>query len=148
RQGREQAQGWVMARTGPFRIAIVPGVNPGKWTKLWVERRRDLPLEVVPVAEAGQLAAFTTERVDMLFARLPIEADSLHTIRLYDEAAVVVAGRDHPISLVDSVTVAELSDETVLSEPLSETVDLIVAGGGIALVPQSVARQFSRKDLV
>ncbi len=137
-----------MARTGPLRIAIVPGVNPGKWTKVWADRRPHTPLDVVPIDEVEQEQILVTGRVDMVFARMPVDTDRLHAIRLYEEAVVVVAEHDHTISVVDSVTLAELEAETRLTQPLSESVDLIVAGGGIALVPQSVARQYSRKDLV
>jgi DNA-binding transcriptional LysR family regulator len=129
-------------------IAIVPGVNPGKWTKTWSERHPRTRLEVLPISDAEQHDVLTSGRADMVFARMPVDTTSLHAIRLYDEVTVVVAERDHPISVVDAVSLVELDDETVLSEPLSQIVDLIVAGGGVTVVPQSVARQFSRKDLV
>jgi hypothetical protein len=39
----------------PFRVAIVPGVNPGKWTKAWTERR-SVPIDVTPIEVEAQRA--------------------------------------------------------------------------------------------
>lgn len=135
------------ADRNPFRVAIVAGVNPGKWTAAWRQRRRDTPIEVSPVPEADQRTVLTGRAADVVFARLPIARDGLSVIRLYEEIPVVVASRDHPISLFDSVTSADLVDEVVRSEPLDDAIDLVVAGVGILLLPQSVARQFARRDL-
>lgn len=131
----------------PFRVAIVAGVNPGKWTKAWAERRTT-PIEVAPVAEADQRAVLTDGRADVAFVRLPILGDNLSVIRLYEEVAVVVVPREHPISLFDAVTLADLDEETIRSEPLEDAIDLVVAGVGVLVLPQSIARQHTRRDLV
>lgn len=131
-----------------LRVAVVAGVNPGKWTRAWSERRRDLRIEVIPIDETDQVAVIAQRRADLVFARLPIVGADLSIIRLYQETPVVVASRDHPIALVDSVDLADLVGETVRDEPLADAIDLVVAGAGIMLLPQSVARQASRRDLV
>ncbi|MEX1077599.1 MAG: LysR family substrate-binding domain-containing protein [Homoserinimonas sp.] len=130
----------------PFRVAIVPGVNPGKWTRAWADRRRT-PIEVTPIGQADQLAALTEGRADVAFVRLPIDRANLNVIRLYEEVAVVVVPREHPISLYDSVTTADLAGETIRQEPVDAAIDLVVAGAGIMLLPQSIARQHTRRDL-
>lgn len=130
----------------PFRVAIVPGVNPGKWTKAWAERQ-NTPIEVTPVAESDQRAVLTDGLADVAFVRLPIPREELSVIRLYEEVPMVVVPRDHPISLYDAVTLADLEDETVRYEPLEDAIDLVVAGVGVLVVPQSIARQHTRRDL-
>ena len=87
-------------------------------------------------------------RVDIAFVRLPVDPTGLSVIKLYEESPVVVASRDHPLSLFDSVSSADLAEETVRTEPLEAAIDLVVADAGILVLPQSVARQFSRRDLV
>jgi DNA-binding transcriptional LysR family regulator len=134
------------ANPTPFRVAIVPGVNPGKWTKAWSERRRT-PIEVTPIEVTDQRAVLTDGRADVAFVRLPIDRDDLSVIRLYEEVTVVVVPIEHPISLYDSVTLADLEGETVRHEPLDDAIDLVVAGVGILVVPFSLARQHTRKDL-
>lgn len=130
----------------PFRVAIVPGVNPGKWTKAWSERRKT-PIEVTPIEVADQRAVLIDGRADVAFVRLPIDRDDLSVIRLYEEVTVVVVPSDHPISLYESVTLADLAGETIREEALDDAIDLVVAGAGILVVPFSLARQHTRKDL-
>ena len=134
----------MSANPTPFRVAIVPGVNPGKWTKAWSERRQT-PIEVTPIDVADQRAVLTDGRADVAFIRLPIDRDDLSVIRLYEEVTVVVVPSEHPISLYDSVTLGDLEGETVRHEPLEDAIDLVVAGAGILVVPFSLARQHTRQ---
>jgi DNA-binding transcriptional LysR family regulator len=137
-------------RTVPtLRIGFVPGVTLTKWRRIWSERFPRLSLEVVEVAEAEQREAIEAERVDMCFVRLPLAGERLHVIPLYEEVPVVVAPKDHPVSVFDAVSVEDLSEEDTLEgfEP-GEAMDLVAGGAGVVFVPQSVARSLSRRDLV
>ena len=102
------------------------------------------------VAEADQRVALDADEVDVCFVRLPLPTDDLHLIVLYTEEPVVVVPRDHPASLFDSVSLADLADETLLdpAEVPADPFDLVAGGAGLLLVPQSVARSRSRRDLV
>ncbi|WP_220433116.1 hypothetical protein, partial [Raoultella terrigena] len=60
---------------------------------LQVRDQRREPLDLVPVAEDEQERVLRDREVDMALVRLPVERDGLHVVRLYDEVAVVVAGR-------------------------------------------------------
>ena len=123
-----------------------------KWQRRWSQRFPDSPLELIGVAQAEQEAALRDGRVDMCFVRLPIERDGLHAIVLYRERPVVVVGRDHPISLFDEVTTADLTDERMQDaadvDALAATMELLAAAGGAAIVPHSLARLHHRRDLV
>src|SRR5690554_542896 len=130
----------------PLRVAIVAGVNPGKWTKAWAERRSE-PIEVTPIDVADQRTVLLSGQADVAFVRLPIDRAGLNVIRLYEELPVVVVPNEHPVSLFDEVTLADLEGETVRTEPLEDAIDLVVAGAGILLLPQSIARQHARRDL-
>ncbi|MHA6668180.1 LysR substrate-binding domain-containing protein [Homoserinimonas sp. A447] len=134
------------ANLKPLRVAIVPGVNPGKWTTAW-SARRNTPIEVTPIAESDQRSALIEGRADIAFVRLPIDPDGLSVIRLYEEVTVVVVPNEHPISVFDAVTTADLDGETIRSEPLEDAIDLVVAGAGILVLPHSLARQHARRDL-
>ena len=93
--------------------------------------------------------SITDGDVEMCFVRLPLGDDRLSAIRLYEEIAVVIVAKDHPASLFESVTLADLADEEVLDhlDP-ADALDLIAGGAGVLIVPQSIARSHSRKDLV
>ncbi len=129
-------------------VGVVPGVSADKWARVWQERLPRAELTVVPVAEEAAVAALDGS-VDMVFARLPVpdEAD-LHVIPLWEEVPVVVAAKDHPIKVVESVTLAELEDEELYPGADDATLDLVAAGHGIARMPQSVFRATGRRDVV
>lgn len=131
-----------------LRVGFVPGVTLTKWRRIWADRFRRIPLDVLEVAQSDQRAALLEGRVDMCFVRLPIDRTDLHAIPLYDEVPVVVAAKDHPISVFAEVTWADLTDESLLDPTHPDAIDLAVGGAGVLAVPQSVAREQSRRDLI
>lgn len=129
-----------------LRVGHVPGVTLTKWRTRWIER---IParLDVVEVSEADQRRVLDEDEVDLCFVRLPIEREGLHAIPLYEEVAVAWVNKDHPIGAFDEVTLADLADETVLTELDAIALDRVNAGA-VLLVPMSMARSASRRDLV
>ncbi|MDP3893151.1 hypothetical protein [Nocardioides sp.] len=76
--------------------------------------------------------------------------EHLHLIPLYEERPVVVVPRDHVVTAFDEVTAAEIADEVLElpdSMPWRDRVAVVAGGAGLSVVPQSVARDFQRKDL-
>ena len=137
-----------MSAPPPFVIGFVPGVTPGKWAGVWGERRRWQRLELRPVAQDAALAGLTAGELDAAFLRLPVTDESLSAIPLYEEQPVVVAPKDHPVAAFESLSLADLAGETILEGAWDETIPLAAANVGVAIVPQSVARAHSRRDLV
>ncbi|WP_435137117.1 LysR family substrate-binding domain-containing protein [Actinacidiphila sp. bgisy144] len=152
-----------------FRLAYVPGVTPSKWVRIWNERLPEIPLTLVQVtaAEAFGVLRDRGSGADAGFVRLPVDGPDLSAIPLYTETTVVVVPKDHLFAAVDEVTVDDLADEIVL-DPLDSTltweklpgqparerpattadaVELVAAGVGLLLVPQSLARLHHRRDL-
>lgn len=151
----------------PFRLAYVPGVTPAKWVRIWNERVTDTPLELVAVNAADATAALREDRADAALLRLPVDRDGLSVIPLYEEIPVVVVPKDHVITAADDVSAADLADEIVLDphddslewstrpgtpalhrpDTTGDAVELVAAGVGVLVVPQSLARLHHRKDL-
>ncbi|GHD45781.1 LysR family transcriptional regulator [Mycetocola manganoxydans] len=157
-----------------FTVAFVPGVTLAKWSKVWAERRQDLPLGFAPTAEAEQVSMLHDGTAQVSFVRLPVDSAGLSVIPLYREIPVVVLPKEHELSLQETVTVAELAGEHLLQNPDSvpewrdvadeirdgtrrplpdirtgdDAAELVAAGVGVVIVPQSVARLHSRKDVV
>ncbi|HEY5821631.1 MAG TPA: LysR family substrate-binding domain-containing protein [Propionibacteriaceae bacterium] len=130
-------------------VGFVPGVTLTKWRRTWADRHHHVPLLVEELTESEQRTALDDGRVDMCFVRLPVASEGLHVIPLYDEVAVVVVPKDHPVSLFEQVSAADLSEETVLEDVDSDDAfDLVAGGAGILYVPHSIARSHSRRDLV
>jgi DNA-binding transcriptional LysR family regulator len=131
----------------PFVVAFVPGVTPGKWARIWAERMPRVPLELLPASEADALAALG-DVARMAFLRDVSASENLHVIPLYREQPVAVAARDSLIAAVDSVTLADLEGFVRVEGQDAAAVELVAAAGGVAIMPQSVARALSRKDVV
>lgn len=135
--------------TESFTVAYVPGVTVSKWSRIWAERIPDVALQCEGVAEAEQLAVLRENRAQMCFVRLPVDREGVNVIPLYTEAAVVVVPKEHPVALFDQVTVADLADEPRLPVgAITEALVRVAAGLGVVVVPQSIARLHSRRDLV
>jgi DNA-binding transcriptional LysR family regulator len=135
-----------------FTVAFVPGVTPARWARVWAERMPDVELWLIPIAESDVPAALRAEggvtAADMCFARLPVAAEGLSVIPLWEETPVAVAAKDHPLKVVDAVTLAELADEDTVDGQDEAALDLVAAGAGIATMPQAVFRGHNRRDLV
>ncbi|WP_060885402.1 LysR family transcriptional regulator substrate-binding protein [Streptomyces caniscabiei] len=150
-----------------FRLAYVPGVTPAKWVRIWNERLPDIPLTLLQVSAAEAFGVLRDGGADAAFVRLPVDDTDLSAIPLYTETTVVVVPKDHVVAAVDEVTTEDLADEVVL-HPLDDTLDwerppgepaferpattadaieLVAAGIGLLVVPQSLARLHHRKDL-
>ncbi|WP_432559006.1 LysR family transcriptional regulator substrate-binding protein [Granulicoccus sp. GXG6511] len=127
-------------------VGHVPGVTLTKWRTRWAERLT-ARLEVAEVAQADARHSLDADEVDLCFVRLPFEREGLHAIPLYEEVMVAWVSKDHPIAAFDAITSSDLADETVLREVDQVAIDRVNAGA-VLLVPLSVAREASRRDLV
>lgn len=129
-----------------LRIGKVRGVTLAKWHRVW-DARFDAPLTVSDVADDAQLTGLRDGSLDMCFVRLPVDREGLHAIPLYEETMVAWVSKEHAISAVDEVTLADIDDEQVITELHATATDLVL-GGAVLVVPMSVARGASRRDLV
>ncbi|MEV8065805.1 LysR substrate-binding domain-containing protein [Streptomyces sp. NPDC085995] len=156
------------SETSPtFRLAYVPGVTPAKWVRIWNERLPDVPLTLVQVPAADAPATLRDGAADAGILRLPVDRAFFSAIPLYTETTVVVVPKDHLLTAAEEVTVADLAEEVVFhplddvlgweqppGEPAFErpattedAVELVAAGVGVLVVPQSLARLYHRRDL-
>ncbi|CAN5180455.1 LysR substrate-binding domain-containing protein [soil metagenome] len=131
-----------------FVVVYVLGVTPGKWAGIWNERMPRHPLALRPCSPAEAVAALASGEAQVALLRLPLPDDPLSSIPLYVEKPVVVVPKDHAIEALDSVTVRDLDHETLLDTDWAADVELVAANVGIAVMPQSVARALSRRDVV
>ncbi|MFJ2440297.1 LysR family substrate-binding domain-containing protein [Streptomyces sp. NPDC087658] len=156
------------SETSPsFRLAYVPGVTPTKWVRIWNERLPQTPLTLVGVTAAEAFGVLRDGGADAGFVRLPVDDTDLSAIPLYTETTVVVVPKDHLVATAEEVSAADLADDIVL-HPLDDTlgwerlpgqpakerpattvdaIELVAAGVGLLVVPQSLGRLHHRRDL-
>lgn len=150
-----------------LRLGYVPGATPAKWARIWQERRPEVRLELVPVAASAAADAVREGTVDLALLRLPAETGGLATIALYDEQVVAVVPKEHHTAAADELTAADLAGEPTIvplddvlrwdgapgapidhrPETTEAAVELVAAGLGALVVPQSLARHRHRRDL-
>ncbi|WP_370416620.1 LysR family transcriptional regulator substrate-binding protein [Streptomyces fradiae] len=145
----------------------MPGVTPGKWVRIWTQRQPDVRLDLAQVTAAEAEGVLREGGADAALLRLPVDRTVFSAIPLYTETTVVVCPKDHLVAAADEVTVEDIAEEIVL-HPLDDTLDwerppgepaferpattadaveLVAAGIGLLIVPQSLARLHHRKDL-
>ena len=148
-------------------VGYVPGVTPAKWARTWAQRHPEAPLQLQAVAAADAADALRAGAIDVALLRPPVDPSGVAVIPLYEETTVVVVPADHLLTAIDAVTVADLGDEPILiplddvvawaavpgvqvdhrPETTKDATELVAAGIGVLIVPQSLARMHHRKDL-
>ncbi len=148
-------------------LGYVPGGTPAKWARIWAERHREVPLVLHAVAAAEAADAVRAGAVDVALLRLPADTAGLAVIPLYEETTVAVVPADHLLTAVDEIAAADLDGEPTLlplddvvgwvgapgtpvdhrPETTEDAIELVAAGMGALIVPQSLARLYHRKDL-
>ena len=142
-------------------------MTPAKWVRIWNERLPDVPLTLVQVGPGEACGMLRAGDADAGLLRLPVDRDDLSAIPLYTETTVVVVPKDHLVTAAEEVSTADLADEIVL-HPLddvlgweelpgkpaferpattADAIELVAAGIGVLVVPQSLARLHHRRDL-
>ena len=151
-----------------FRIALVPGVNPDRWLRVWQQRYALVGGGMHQLDGHVRQPLLRTGAADVALVRLPAVGDDLSTIPLYTEATVVIVPKDHVVTVVDELDAADLDDETLVvplddqlhwtdppgtpfgGDPVPTTADaveLVAAGVGVLVLPQSLGRLHQRRGL-
>ena len=148
-------------------LGYVPGGTPAKWARIWAERHPGVPLQLCAVDAVDAADAVRAGTIDVALLRPSAEMSGLALIPLYEETTVAVVPTDHLLSAVDEITAADLDGEPTLlplddavawagapgipvdhrPETTKDAIELVAAGMGALIVPQSLARLYHRKDL-
>src|SRR4051812_32639790 len=116
----------------PLVVAFVPGVTPGKWERVWRDRRPPGHLELRATTQAAALAALDDGTAHMAIVRDVAADDERHAIALYWEHPVVVAPRGSLVAGLDALDLRDLEGEHVLPVDLAtgtgeDAVELVAA---------------------
>lgn len=140
-----------------MRLSYVSGASPDKWAKVWNLRHPEQPLRMWQLAEREQWAALDANEAELAIVRLPDEPNALsearargYAIELYRERSVVALPREHPFADEAQLRLADIAELTLAPEQpeLADTLALVAAGVGVAVLPMSEARLHHRRDLV
>jgi DNA-binding transcriptional LysR family regulator len=110
------------------------------------------PLTLLQLGQSAALAALADGTAHAALLRLDAMGElapaELSRIPLYVEQPVVVAAKGHAVEAADNVTLADLAGFGILDDSdWAGAVELAAANAGVAIMPQSVARAYSRRDV-
>ena len=149
-------------RTPPrLTIGYVPGVMPDKWFGRWRERGLQPHLTGRQIGADAWADALASGEVTACFVRLgwhPADPtverlrEACHAIPLYEELRVAVLSVEDVLTVLGTLTTAELAAETTPQDrpPLDDAATAVrstAAGLGPVVLPMSVARLHARKDV-
>ncbi len=135
-------------------IAFAPGLHVSEAIRAFKSLHPQVETDVVPARWWDPDAPLRDGRAQIAYLRRPFDDSGLHTIPIGHEHRVACMPATHPLAHRDEILRADLDCELMLDtqtrrlDSLEEKFELIASGHGIALVPVSVARYYSRPDLV
>ncbi|MFE1250316.1 LysR family transcriptional regulator [Streptomyces sp. NPDC058735] len=144
------------AERGVLRLVVAfsPGLHVSDAIRAFTSRYPDVETDVLPTRWWEQDAPLRDGRAQVGYLRRPFDDSGLRTVPIGHEPRVACMSTAHPMACRQELMAADLEEERMLDAPtrrtssLEEKFELIASGQGIALIPLSVARSYSRPDLV
>lgn len=140
--------------TQRLTVAFSPGLHVSDAIRAFTSRHPHVETDVIPTSWWEQDAPLRDGRAQVGYLRRPFDDSGLRAISIGREPKVACMPAAHPLAGREELASADLAGERMLDTPtrrtssLEEKFELIASGHGIALVPLSVARAYSRPDLV
>jgi DNA-binding transcriptional LysR family regulator len=136
-------------------VGFAPGLLVAEAVRAYAATHPDVGIELLQLHWWEQDAPLRDGRAHVGYLRRPFDDTGLRTIAVGSEPKVACLPATHPLARRRALTMADLDGEPIMNaqarrrtSSLEEKFELIALGEGIALVPRSVARSYSRPDLV
>jgi DNA-binding transcriptional LysR family regulator len=135
-------------------VAFAPGLQVSDAIRAFSVRHPDIEIDLLRLDWWEQDAPLRDGRADVGFLRRPFDDSGLRTVPIGSEQKVACLPVTHRLARRESLTQSDLRDEHILdahsrrTSSVEEKFELIAAGHGVAMVPNSVAQLYSRPDLV
>ncbi|WP_028937778.1 LysR family transcriptional regulator [Pseudonocardia spinosispora] len=168
RRARRAARG---ART--FAVGFMPGLIVTGPVRALRARHPELTVEVLRTGWDTQVEVLRDGRVDVSYVRLPVEPRGLGIRPLLREPRTVVVPAEHRLAGKESVSINDLADEHLIQPPdvvpewrdiatelrspaasppvpvrsVEEKLELVAAGQGVVVLPESTAAFYRRPDV-
>jgi DNA-binding transcriptional LysR family regulator len=142
------------ARPDRLVVGVAAGLSISPAVRAFTRAHPGVEVDPVHLNWHEQADALRDGRADIGYLRQPFDAEGIHTILVGSERKVVCLPATHALASRRRLTMADLVGESILdaerrrTATMEEKLELIAAGRGIALVPLSVARFYSRPDVV
>jgi DNA-binding transcriptional LysR family regulator len=135
-------------------VAFASGLHVSGAVRAFTAAHPDVEIELLRLNWWEQDAPLRDGRAHVGYLRRPFDDTGLRAVPVGSEQKVACLPAAAPLARRRALTLADLDGEPILdaharrTSSVEEKFELIAAGHGIALVPRSVARSYSRPDLV
>jgi DNA-binding transcriptional LysR family regulator len=160
--------------TSGFTVAFMPGITVTSLVRLMHSRHPGLNLRLLRTSWHDQVEVLHDGRADVSIVRLPVDRTGLRLRPLFSEPREVALAIGHRLADKESVRIADLAVDHLLQNPdavpewrdiavearepgrrevpaidsVEEKLELVAAGKGVAIIPASTARFYTRPDVV
>lgn len=140
---------------GARRLAIgfAPGLSVAPAVAAFSAVHPEIEIELVRLNWFEQADAIVDGRIDVGYLRHPFDDRGTRAVAIAEEGSVAFVRSSHPLAFRSSLQLADLVDETVLdgqrrvTSSIEEKLELVAAGHGIAVLPESVGRYYRIEGL-
>ncbi|GAA0594480.1 LysR family transcriptional regulator [Streptomyces crystallinus] len=135
-------------------VAFSPGLHVSHAIRTFTASHPEVEIDVFPLRWWERDTPLRDGRAHVAYLRRPFDDTGLHTVPIGHETKVACLPVTHPLAARSALTSADLDDEPILdartrrTSSLEEKFELIASGQAVALVPVSIARSYSRPELV
>jgi DNA-binding transcriptional LysR family regulator len=142
------------ARVDRLVVGFSPGLSVSPAIRAFTHAHPGVEIELLHLIWYEQADALRDGRADVAYLRRPFDGHGIRTIPVGSEPKVACLPATHALASRRRLTKADLDGEMILdaearrTATVEEKLELVAAGRGIAMVPRSVARYYSRPDLV
>jgi DNA-binding transcriptional LysR family regulator len=157
-----------------FTIGFMPGITVTSAVQVLRSRHAGLDVRLLRTDWTNQVEVLRDARADVSIVRLPIDRVGIETRPLFEEPRVVAVATSHRLANKESIRIADLAEDHLLQDPdavpewreiavelrrgqrppvpsinsVEEKLELVAGEVGIAVIPASTARFYTRLDVV
>jgi DNA-binding transcriptional LysR family regulator len=163
------------ARDEPsFTVGFMPGITVTSAVQVLRSRHPGLEVRMLRTDWTNQVTVLHDARADVSIVRQPIDRVGVETRPLFEEPRLVAVSTGHRLARKESIRIADLAEDHLLQEPdavpewreiavelrsgrrepvpnissVEEKLELVAGQVGVAVIPASTARFYTRPDVV
>jgi DNA-binding transcriptional LysR family regulator len=142
------------ARADSLVVGFAAGLSVAPAVRAFTQAHPGVEVEPLRLNWHEQADALRDGRADVGYLRRPFDSHGLRVIVVGSEPKVACLPATHVLASRRRLSAADLDGVAILdaearrTATVEEKLELVAAGRGIALLPRSVARYYSRPDLV
>lgn len=143
----------VARGTKHLAVGFAPGLSVASAVQEFEGEHPEVEVDLVRLNWYEQGEALVDGRIDVGYLRRPFEDRGLRTIPVGEEGTVVFLPSTHNLARRDFLMLADLEGEKVLdgdrrhTSTIEEKLELVAAGHGLAVLPESVGKYYSSPSL-